>query len=63
LLPFTGDDAMNSKLHPLFPLITSDKQEDGPKKKKPKKKKKTSERRWKPSPQMTKSQILGLEES
>jgi hypothetical protein len=48
LLPFTGDDAMNSKLHPLFPLITSDQQEDGPKKKKPKKKKKKPpERRWK----------------
>jgi hypothetical protein len=46
LLPFTGDDAMNSKLHHLFPLVTSDQQEDGPKKKKPKKKK-TSERRWK----------------
>jgi hypothetical protein len=39
LLPFTGDDAMNSKLHPLFPLITSDQQEDGPKKKETKKKK------------------------
>jgi hypothetical protein len=41
LLPFTGDDAMNSELHPLFPLITSDQQEDGPQKKKPKKKEKT----------------------
>jgi hypothetical protein len=32
---------MNSELHPLFPLITSDQQEDGPQKKKPKKKEKT----------------------
>jgi hypothetical protein len=57
LLPFTGDDAMNSELHPLFPLITSDQQEDGPKKKKPKKKKTLKEDgncRWKPSLQVTK---------
>jgi hypothetical protein len=49
---------MNSELHPLFPLITSDQQEDGPEKKKPKKKKNPLKEdgncRWKPSLQVTK---------
>jgi hypothetical protein len=49
---------MNSELHPLFPLIPSDQHEDGPKKKK-KPLKEDGNCRWKPGPQMTKSQILG----